>query len=502
MSVAHLRQARGDVGGLVLGLALFALLLVFGWVGFIGSDDVTYARGAYGWLESFPYVGGHGTIRYPITIPMALSFRLFGENEVAMVLPSLLYVVAFLVGVWFAVRSVAGPRAALFALGALVTSPLIVVQSTIAGVDVIEMAFLFASVLLFWRCLDRGPEPRLLLASGAFAGLAFLTRETALFVVPFYGLLFLVGHRFARRHYLWIAAGFLAVWGLELIYLGIMTGDPLYRFNISLNHDSSIDRSIDVAGNLIVHPVIDPLLVLLFNQEVMLLFYLAVPLTFWLCISRRVDPRVRHFARILALFGAVWVVCIGAAQTLLPLNPRYFMISCAVACILTGIALAQLLGGTRTQRRGAMIAAAGLLAGNLIGIYVENKESLFAERLLARILNEGSGVIHTDPMTRYRADMLLQWSGARERVEARPPVVGDVYLYNPAHASSANSRMPATIAPAYLPSPQWVVMSVHEPSPTFAAKMIEALGLKPVVPDAAWQKLRYRHPPVTIYKIR
>ena len=57
--------------GLWIGLALFALLVALSWVGFIASDDTTYARGAYGWIEHFPYVGGHGTIRYPITVPMA-----------------------------------------------------------------------------------------------------------------------------------------------------------------------------------------------------------------------------------------------------------------------------------------------------------------------------------------------------------------------------------------------------------------------------------------------
>ena len=38
-----------------------------------------------------------------------------------------------------------------------------------------------------------------------------------------------------------------------------MTGDPLYRFHISLNHDATIDRSLDLAGNVIVNPLIDPL---------------------------------------------------------------------------------------------------------------------------------------------------------------------------------------------------------------------------------------------------
>ena len=79
--------------GLWIALALFVLLTALAWVGFIASDDVTYARGAYGWIEHFPFVGGHGTIRYPITIPMALSFLTFGGNEFAMVLPALLYLI-------------------------------------------------------------------------------------------------------------------------------------------------------------------------------------------------------------------------------------------------------------------------------------------------------------------------------------------------------------------------------------------------------------------------
>ena len=69
-----------------------------------------------------------------------------------------------------------------------------------------------------------------------------------------------------------------------------MTGDPLYRFNISLHHNSTIDRSVDLAGNVIVHPFIDPLLVLLINQEFMLLLPIAVPLGAWLCFGKSIEP--------------------------------------------------------------------------------------------------------------------------------------------------------------------------------------------------------------------
>ena len=59
------RRANGLLVMLLIGYV--ALVALF-WVGFIASDDVTFAEGAYGWIEQFPFVGGHGTIRYPLTI--------------------------------------------------------------------------------------------------------------------------------------------------------------------------------------------------------------------------------------------------------------------------------------------------------------------------------------------------------------------------------------------------------------------------------------------------
>jgi 4-amino-4-deoxy-L-arabinose transferase-like glycosyltransferase len=117
--------------GLLLGLGLFLALVAMSWVGFIGSDDATYAKGAYGWIDAFPglYVGGHGTIRYLITIPMALSFSIFGENSFGMVLPCLLYSLAFMILAWRAVRDAASTLSANLALLVLATSPLLVIQS-------------------------------------------------------------------------------------------------------------------------------------------------------------------------------------------------------------------------------------------------------------------------------------------------------------------------------------------------------------------------------------
>ncbi len=487
--------------GLIAGLTLFIALVAMGWVGFLGSDDVTFARGAYGWLDHFPYVGGHGTIRYFITMPMALCFRLFGQNEVSMVLPTLLYATGLIAFAWISTERAGDRLSATGALILLATSPLLVIQSSIANVDAIEAFFLFASVFVFWRCLDEGPNARRLFTAGAFAGCAFLTRETAVFVAVFYALLFFAGHRFHRKHYLWIVAGFLSIWLMELLYLWVMTGDPLYRLNISLHHDSTIDRSIDLAGNIIANPLIDPMLVLLINQEFMLLFFAAIPLGAWLCFSKTIDTRLRHFARIIGLLGIVWFICAGAAQKLLPLNPRYFTITCVAACILTGIALVQMgrSGGRKFQ--AAALAFSILIGTNFLGSYVENKDSLFGERQLARLVSERpNAIIHTDPMTRYRADMLLKWQKAVGRAPDALPGQGDLYFYNPQNADKANFKMSEPAA--YQPRAGWRALGTWQPEPSFAAQLLERTGLSSRLPQGVWRKLRYRHAPVTLYEVR
>jgi 4-amino-4-deoxy-L-arabinose transferase-like glycosyltransferase len=489
--------------GLLLGLGVFVLLVALSWVGFIASDDVTYAKGAYGWMEHFPYVGGHGTIRYPITIPMALSFGTFGENEFAMVLPSLLYLILFLVMAWRITRDVAGPLPAFCALFACVTNPLIVVQSSIANVDVIEMALLFGAWLLCFRCLEERVGKWRLLGAGALVGIAFLTRETAIFVAPYFGLLFLAGHRFNRWQYLWMAAGFLAIWLIELAYLGIMTGDPFYRFNIALHHDPTINRAIDLAGNVIVSPLIDPLLVLLINQEFMLLMFMAIPLGIWLCFSGSIPPRLRYFARLIALFGLCWFLCIGAAQKLLPLNPRYFMITTTMACLLTGIGLGWLTKEGRGMARLAGLGGLILLVGtNLAGIYVENRDPAFGEEKLVEVLaSRPKATIATDPMTRYRAELPLRWARAAERVTSAPPPERALYYYNPARSAKPNAKMEASVVSMYQPRPNWVLIEEIAPKPSYLARALEWSGMHRLLPSSIWHKLRRPNESSFLYQV-
>lgn len=484
---------------IALSLVLFLALTAYAWVGYLGSDDVTYADGAYGWIESFPYVGGHGTVRYTITVPMALSFIAFGESEFSMTLPTLLYGLGLIALLVLMLYRSAGAMPACFVALLLITSPLLVTWATIASVDIIEAFFIFGSLFLFHAAGQRRDRWRLLFAAGALAGLGFLTRETTVFFLVFYGFAFLLGYGIKRLEHFIMAAGFFAVWLAEVAYFFIMTGDPLYRINISLNHDSTIDRTIDVAGNVIAHPIIDPLLVILANQEFAILFWAIIPAALWLLLSRRVEPAVRRMALLFCSVGLIWLLCVGAAQSLLPLNPRYFLISAICASVVTALAISEAF-----RLRHHWVAAAALVlvvSGNLAGIYVENRNHMFGERALLATAERHDEPLYTDPLTHRRAELLLKWSSVGTRVLKEAPPAGSLYLYNAPRAGDLANWVPEEEIGLYQPGEDWELMESLSPGSKLAGLLLRAAGLESFLPYKLRNALSEGHPGVKLYRL-
>lgn len=474
-------------------------LIGLGWVGFIGSDDTTYALGAYGWLEHFPFVGGHGTIRYTITLPIALSFLSFGENEFALALPTILYTVGLAVMFIYAVPQSLDRVAPVFVGAALITCPALVILSSMASIDIVEAFFVFLSLFLFRSALSRNADTFRLIAAGAMAGLGFLTRETTVFLLLFYGLLFLAGYGIKRTRYFLMAAGFLGIWLAEILYLTVMTGDPLYRVNISLHHDSTIDRSIDLAGNVILHPLVDPLLVILVNQEFGVLFWIAIPCFFWLVTKRnKLSSDTKSFSLLLSGLAVTWFVAVGAVQHLLPLNPRYFLVPALAAAAVTGITLTLL--SNLGRKRAALAIAVVLVSGNLAGIYVENRNYMFGETALAEFAERTEEPIYTDPVTRHRADMLLKWNATADRVFGTPPPKNGLFLYNPTRATTPSRLMQRGEIQAFQPKPEWQLIEKISPSPKFGSAVFRILGLEPFLPARLRKNLSGGHPGVSIYR--
>lgn len=482
-----------------LSLLTFIALMSYAWVGYLGSDDVTYADGAYGWMESFPYVGGHGTVRYTITVPMALSFLTFGESEFSMTLPTLVYGLGLIAILVLMLHRAQGAGPAAFAALVLVTSPVLVTWATIASVDIIEAFFIFASLFLFWAAGRESGRWHYLFAAGVLAGLGFLTRETSVFFLAFYGIAFLAGYGIHRLGHFIMAAGFFTVWLAEVAYFYVMTGDPLYRINISLNHDSTIDRSIDVAGNVIAHPLIDPLLVILANQEFAILFWVVVPAGLWLLLSKNVSAEIRRITVLFASVGLVWLLCVGAVQSLLPLNPRYFLISAICASIIVGLAISESIRLRHVKLAGIVLLL--VVSGNLAGIYVENRNHMFGERALTAAITRYAGDLYADPLTHRRAELLLKWSGEAARVRAEPPPPESIYIYNSLRMKSLGGWVSAEAVKSYEPQESWELMEVITPESKWAGTIIRAIGLESFLPGKLKNALFEGHPGVKIYRL-
>jgi len=494
--------ARGEATSAAHCAAIFlfaAALLQFGWIGYLASDDAIYASGGIGWLTEFPYVGDHhGNIREPMAIPIALSFAIFGQNEFALVIPTLLAFMATLAVTYFALARRLGRHAGAAAALLVAATPLFAVQATVASADVNELFWLASAYWMFHAAADKARPRGLLIGAGAAVGVAFLTRETAVFAVAYFGVLFLLGYRLPRRLYWWMAAGFMLVVGLETAYLAAATGDPLYRIAMSMNH-GEVNRAVGVEGNLLVHPFVDPLLVFLLNQEFGLLFWIATPAAIWLCFGRTVDPRWRTVARPLAGLALVWVACFYVAGSLLPLNPRYGSVATYAAGILAALAALQL---AQRSRLAAVAVFGGLMGANLLCLALENREPLFGERALVAYVQSGGGPLTTDPETRHRAQLLLEWAGVADKVRAGPPRSGERYFYNPDRLDQPTSRrLRGEDVARYRPGPTWTAEWSVQGGGRAIGPVLAALRLDRLLPTSIAQKLSGSLDAVAVYRV-
>ena len=501
------RLSAGLSLGLLLSIPVVAFigLMAVAAVGFLGSDDVLYWGGAGGWLQHRPYLGdSHWTLRHTLVIPMAISRGLLGDNMVAMALPTVLYAAGLIVVLALWISRAAGNATAAAAMAVVVTTPQFVLGSADPSIDVVEGFFVVLGFSLLWRAMDRGrgapllapllnspparPPAGLLLGAGVSLGLAMLSRETTVFAIAACGLLFLAGVGMQRAWYFVMGAGCAAVVGLEMLYFRLMAGTIFYRSTISVHHDATIDRWLDQGSGVpTIHPLLDPFTMLLLNHDFGLVTWFGIPLTIWLFRRGQLSPSLHRMCVLLATLAATWTLGAAFLWHLLPLTARYYLLPSILLAALAGVALCRL--AQLGRPRLALVLGAILLAGNGLAISVDNRNYLFGERALVDVAAHASEPIHTDGQTRRRAQLLLEWHGAADRVVSTPPGPGDLYFFNPAR----NENGP-------VPAPTWTVVERHGLPPT----IVQALaGLLPpgTVPPGIYQKLGRGHSGVTLYRL-
>jgi hypothetical protein len=117
----------------------------------------------------------------------------------AMRFPTVLVTSAFAVALYFLVRKLFDGRVALLSAILVALDPFYLAHSRLLNHDALETTFMALSVLSFMVYLQQGQSFPLLVLSGLTAGLAFLSKATALFLVPFTGLLIVI--LFMEEHY-------------------------------------------------------------------------------------------------------------------------------------------------------------------------------------------------------------------------------------------------------------------------------------------------------------
>ncbi|HTZ69677.1 MAG TPA: glycosyltransferase family 39 protein, partial [Acetobacteraceae bacterium] len=315
---------------------LCAAILAWRWVGFQGHDDSYYATAALDWLHHPPALGdNHWALRYPLVIPMAAALAVFGKSLWVLAVPTLVAYLAWLGFTYAAMRAALGWQAAALATLAAILIPEFPVQATYANPDILELVFLLGSFWCFQSALRRPDRTLDLVHCGTLAGLAFLTRETAAAIVPFYALLFATRPGMPRRAYLPIAAAFATIVALEFLYFWLRAGDPLYRLHLSATHDTvnraaqataaaAAGHALDTEGVLAGPPLFQIVSVLFISQKYGPLFLLAIPATFYARGATWLAPRERRVITDAALLALCLAAFVALAAGKLYIVPRYF----------------------------------------------------------------------------------------------------------------------------------------------------------------------------------
>lgn len=512
----------------ILG-AVLALGLAISWVGYYGADDSSYLAAMLAWADDPPFLGtDHWSLRHALILPGAAVFAAFGPSEVGGAIMPLISVVGSVVIIYFWIAGVFDRLTGFIAALLVATMPLLTVDATRATPDPVEAFFVLLGCFLFFRAGQATRQVPWLIGAGLAFGLAWLTRETMVFALLAMSVLFLAGFRVPRVKYFIMAGAFLAIVGAEFGIYTIATGDPLYRINIAAtthlraepdvsgvasritsklgSNETVREDGLTRLGNIALDSPLDPLLVVLVNQEFGLLFWAVFPaLLVTLLAMRRLTPEQRSLTILLLTVGGIWFVMVSL-QLVVSLGPRYFSVTSLLWVSFVAIAFFHLLRDKIP--RLALLGLSGLIVTNWLGAYVDNDNPVHGQRVLTRLLGSAEyndETIYSDPRTARYAWFLMETQGVTEsRAKGAPPPAGGLFLYNPAYVDSAYSpSWPRSYPPreAFRPDQAWERIASYSQAPMFTGVIIDALGLKSTLPFGIYRRLTQPNPPVTLYRV-
>jgi hypothetical protein len=233
---------------LLLPVVLFALLLrLYFFVGPNMNDDIDYIFSAHEVSEGkfYPIFGGSiNAIRSMMTLPVALSFFLFGTNRFTASIYPLFCSLGTIVLTYFIGKFLFSRKVGLISAIILSFLPVDIAFSTQLVPTVPTIFFISAFFLLFlyaekYMDLNKKRKARIFyLLSGIMVGLSYLTNEIPLFLIPLIFLSYIICKRRFRSYFFIILLGFAMVFLVESSFMFIKTGDFFHRPKVI--HDTEV----------------------------------------------------------------------------------------------------------------------------------------------------------------------------------------------------------------------------------------------------------------------
>lgn len=223
------------------GLLLLALVVSSLYpIGFVGGggDDSRYLQAIRCAAEqTYCVPRHHWGARLPLILPTGLFVGLLGESRAVLAIAPMLYAAGALTLFALIVRKLAGQRAALVAACALVATPVFADRMQRLNVDIPELFFLLAGLLLLMLGIERNRR-RLVIAAGAAIGLAVLTRTSAIAAAPIAAAGLFLFTATPQRWIAWLAVGGVGLFACEMLLHSVTAGDPLLSWKLAYAHTS------------------------------------------------------------------------------------------------------------------------------------------------------------------------------------------------------------------------------------------------------------------------
>lgn len=475
--------------------------------GYEGTDDYYYYNAAMCWLKNGPCVGTeHWSLRLPPIFLTALSFRVWGVNEFALVLPQAIIFFLLLSVNYIGANKFFDEGVALWTTLIIAAVPFFALVSTHLNVDLIETAFVVVS---FWLLYAAGTwtdrRSQLLAAAGMAASVAWLTRETTAAFLTFIALLFLSDRRYGWRAAIPFGLGAAPLVLIETVFYWIRTGSPFYRLQVDLGHTQI--HSAHLAGGVAekgipllnadlaqrwlptgifdIHWLVNPYVNLLIHPLTALLIPFA--LIAWVAILRWRDrPDARKIAFLLLAMGVVWVLFVNYVLTLRP-QPRYYGPLIYAAAFVFGFWLSDLM----RRRRVLAVAMAGVFLATAWVILDAGwrQREIFVSKQFAGYLVRSGEQVHAPATIIRRSQFYLESNGVTS--SAITGAVADAtFAFCPdiTQGSCVGSK------------DEWVEVWRVTPEPLLIIRIATELGMISLLPNQLVEALQARRHPVGVYQ--